>query len=63
MERLQGERMQAIQAGGGDAGGNAGGTGENTDIDKLRQAVIDLQGVANYHRSQKELMEATKQVG
>ena len=66
LKKLHEDRMQGLEAaasGGAGAalegdGGAASGAGE---ADKLRQAMIDLQGVAHYHRTQKELMEAGKE--
>jgi len=69
LKKLQEDRMQGLEsaAGGGGGGAAAGGGGGGAaasgagEADKLRQAVIDLQGVAHYHRTQKELMEAGKE--
>jgi len=66
LRKLQEDWMQGLEAaasgGAGAAQGGGGGAASGAgEADKLRQAVIDLQGVAHYHRTQKELMEAGKE--
>jgi nucleoprotein TPR len=72
LKKLQEDRVHALGARDGSMGAGAGGaesSGEQAiggssamaEADKLRRAIIDLQGVAHYHRTQKELMEAGKE--
>jgi len=73
LKKLQEDRVHALGARDGSVGAGTGGSAESSgeqasggssamaEADKLRRAIIDLQGVAHYHRTQKELMEAGKE--